>query len=90
VGPDQEQPAPSQAGGESAPLALPIIGAPRFTSREMEVLRLMAQGLRNKEIAETLVITERTVKIHVGNILNKLNASNRTEAVTTALKLGLL
>lgn len=66
------------------------LDAPKFTSREMEVLKLLAQGARNKEIAETLIIAERTVKIHVGNILAKLNADNRTEAVTMALKLGLL
>lgn len=62
----------------------------RLTPREMEVLHLMGQGARNKEIAEALVIAERTVKIHVGNILAKLEASNRTEAVATALKIGLL
>lgn len=67
-----------------------VVGGPKFTSRELEVLRLMAQGARNKEIAEALVITERTVKIHVGNILGKFNADNRTEAVTMAMKLGLL
>jgi two-component system nitrate/nitrite response regulator NarL len=61
-----------------------------LTPREMEVLRLMARGSRNKEIAETLTIAERTVKIHVGNILGKLNVTNRTEAVALAIKLGLL
>jgi DNA-binding NarL/FixJ family response regulator len=61
-----------------------------LTPREREVLQLMGQGARNKEIAEQLVITERTVKIHVGNILNKLNAGNRTEAVAVAMKKGLL
>ncbi|RME72443.1 MAG: DNA-binding response regulator [Chloroflexi bacterium] len=63
---------------------------PELTRREMEVLHLMAQGARNKDIARTLVIAEQTVKIHVGNILGKLNASNRTEAVATAIKLGLI
>ena len=63
---------------------------PKFTPRELEVLQLMGQGARNKEIAERLVIAERTVKIHVGNILSKLNVDNRTEAVAVALKSGLL
>lgn len=63
---------------------------PKLTPRELEVLRLMARGARNKDIAQTLVITERTVKIHVGNILGKLNATNRTEAVAVARNLGLL
>ncbi len=63
---------------------------PPLTPREMEVLHLLAQGARNKEIAQHLVIAERTVKIHVGNILGKLNATNRTEAVALARKLALL
>lgn len=63
---------------------------PKITPREQDVLRLMARGLRNKEIADELVIAERTVKIHVGNILGKLQASNRTEAVALARKVGLL
>jgi DNA-binding NarL/FixJ family response regulator len=62
----------------------------RLTPREMDVLQLMGQGARNKEIAEQLVIAERTVKIHVGNILSKLDAGNRTEAVAIAIKMGLL
>ena len=64
--------------------------SPKLTPREQEVLILIAQGLRNREIAEQLVIAERTVKIHVGNILGKLNAANRTEAVAIAIKLDLL
>jgi NarL family two-component system response regulator LiaR len=61
-----------------------------LTEREMEVLQLLAQGKPNKEIAEELVISERTVKFHVSSILNKLEASNRTEAVTIAAQLGLV
>ncbi|MFO7320820.1 MAG: response regulator transcription factor [Chloroflexota bacterium] len=61
-----------------------------LTPREIEVLRLMARGLQNKEIAHDLVISERTVKFHVSSILQKLNAGNRTEAVTTALQQGLI
>lgn len=59
-----------------------------LTERELEVLRLMAQGLQNKEIANTLVISERTVKFHVSAILAKLGAGNRTEAVRLAVQRG--
>lgn len=61
-----------------------------LSPRELEVLRLMARGLQNKEIAAELVIAERTVKFHVSSILSKLNAGNRTEAVTRALEYGLI
>lgn len=61
-----------------------------LTMREREVLKLMASGMRNKEIAGQLVITEHTVKVHVQNILGKLNVNDRTEAVVTAFKRGFL
>lgn len=61
-----------------------------LTSRELEVLRLMAQGQQNKEIAADLVISERTVKFHVSSILGKLGAGNRTEAVRIAAQQGLI
>ncbi len=61
-----------------------------FTPRESEVLSLLAHGLQNKEIAGQLGISERTVKFHVGSILSKLNAGNRTEAVTIAVQRGLI
>lgn len=61
-----------------------------LTEREMEVLHLMAQGKPNKEIAVDLTISERTVKFHVSSILGKLNAGNRTEAVTIAAQRGLV
>jgi DNA-binding NarL/FixJ family response regulator len=61
-----------------------------LTEREREVLHLMAQGKTNREIADALVVVERTVKFHVGSILEKLNASNRTEAVMIALQHGLV
>jgi DNA-binding NarL/FixJ family response regulator len=61
-----------------------------LTSREMDVLILLAQGKTNKEIAGQLFITERTVKFHVSSILGKLGAGNRTEAVSISAQLGLV
>lgn len=61
-----------------------------LTDREREVLRLMTQGLNNVEIAENLVVSRSTIKFHVSNILSKLHAASRTEAVATALQHGLL
>jgi DNA-binding NarL/FixJ family response regulator len=61
-----------------------------LTAREIEVLQLMASGDANKLIADQLSITEETVKSHVGHILSKLGANNRTHAVTIALKRGII
>jgi DNA-binding NarL/FixJ family response regulator len=61
-----------------------------LTSREIDVLRLIASGHANKLIADRLSITEETVKGHVKNILSKLGASDRTHAVTIALKRGII
>lgn len=60
-----------------------------LTARELEVLRLVAKGRSNKEIAEALVITELTVRTHVSNILGKLQLASRTQAALYALKEGL-
>lgn len=61
-----------------------------LTERELEVLRLLAQGMPNKEIASHLVISERTAKFHVSSIMGKLGATNRTEAVALAAQRGLI
>jgi len=60
-----------------------------LSQREMEVLRLLAQGKSNREIADLLVITELTVRTHVSNILGKLHLASRTQAALYALKEGL-
>jgi DNA-binding NarL/FixJ family response regulator len=65
-------------------------GESGLTEREMEVLRLIAAGNANKEIAAQLSITEETVKSRVSNILSKLGANDRTHAVTIGLKRGII
>jgi two-component system, NarL family, response regulator LiaR len=60
-----------------------------LTEREREVLSLIAEGRNNREIAEQLVISEKTVKTHVSNILNKLHLDDRTQAAIYALRHGL-
>ena len=61
-----------------------------LTPREIEVLELLAEGLPNKAIAARLGISDQTVKFHVSSITGKLGASNRTEAVRLAVRLGLI
>ena len=61
-----------------------------FSKRETQVLELLAGGRTNKEIGSTLFISESTVKFHVHAILNKLDAGNRTEAVSIAVQLGII
>jgi DNA-binding NarL/FixJ family response regulator len=65
-------------------------GIDELTPREMDVLRLLAQGLSNRKIGERLSINERTVKYHVAAILAKLEAANRTDAVMRAIERGLI
>ncbi len=65
------------------------LGNPELSDRETEVVRLMATGKTNQEIAAVLGITEGTVKFHVNNILSKLEVSDRTQAVIKALKRGI-
>lgn len=64
--------------------------AEALSERELEVLKLMAKGAANKEIATTLCISESTVKTHITNIFQKLRVSDRTEAVTQALRKGII
>jgi DNA-binding NarL/FixJ family response regulator len=61
-----------------------------LTSRELEVLRMVVEGLSNKEIATALNIAEVTVKLHVSHVLEKLNVKDRTQAATEALKRGII
>ena len=68
---------------QNAPLKEPL------TERELEIIKLVAQGLANKEIANQLEIAERTVRTHVSNILEKLHLANRTQATLYAIKKGL-
>ena len=73
--------------GLTSPVGLPIES---LTPRELELLRLVAKGMPNKTIALALSVSENTVKYHLKSILQKLNAGNRTEAVTEAIRRGLL
>ena len=73
-----------RSSADDLPPMLPL------TLREEEVLRLMAAGLRNKEIAARLGISERTATFHVGNVLSKLGADGRVEAIHLARRQGLI
>lgn len=64
--------------------------SPTLTSREVQVLQLISEGLRNKEVGATLGITEGTVQIHVKNIFGKLTVNDRTAAVQKAVRRGLI
>ena len=73
----------------AARLADRVAGS-QLSCRELEVLRLLVSGRRNREVARALDITEGTVKLHVSSILGKLGAEDRTEAVTIALQRGIV
>jgi DNA-binding NarL/FixJ family response regulator len=60
-----------------------------LTSREIEVLRVLASGATNRQIASTLYISEKTASVHVSNIIRKLSVANRSEAAATAVRAGL-
>jgi DNA-binding NarL/FixJ family response regulator len=86
---------PALAGVLLAPASGSLLGAgdavvESLTPRELEVLRGMAEGLPNKQIARQLDISEHTVKFHVNAILGKLGAQSRTEAVVRATRAGLI
>jgi two-component system, NarL family, response regulator len=83
------------AGGRYVPAAIrrrlsERMGGPGLTPRETEILHLMAEGRSNKEIGEALHITEGTVKWNVNHILSKLSVKDRTQAVTAALRRGII
>jgi DNA-binding NarL/FixJ family response regulator len=67
---------------------VPLLG--RLSPREREVLQLLARGQTNREIAQQLIVSVSTVKIHVEHILAKLGVSDRTQAAVRAIELGLL
>ncbi|MCZ2817637.1 response regulator transcription factor [Modestobacter sp. VKM Ac-2984] len=69
---------------------MPTAATTVFTPRETEVLALVAQGRTNRQIGAELFISEKTASVHVSNILAKLGASGRTEAVALAAARGLL
>jgi LuxR family maltose regulon positive regulatory protein len=80
----------AQIGALEPGTLLPTSDLTGLSPREIEVLRLLAEGLANKEIAQRLYISLRTVKYHTTNIFTKLNVDNRTQAVMKAKKLGIL
>jgi two-component system NarL family response regulator len=63
---------------------------PTLTSREVEVLELVAQGLRNKDVGAALSISEETVRVHLRNLFHKLDVTDRTEAVNVGLRRGII
>ncbi len=77
------------AAREGSPAGPPAAPLEELTGRELEVLRLIAEGLNNREIAERLVISDKTVKTHVSSILGKLHLEDRTRAAIYALRHGL-
>jgi DNA-binding CsgD family transcriptional regulator len=74
----------------AAPLKLEAPGETELTAREREVLELVAAGRSNRQIAETLYITEKTASVHVSNILRKLGVASRGEAAAAAYRRGLV
>jgi DNA-binding CsgD family transcriptional regulator len=62
----------------------------QLSPREIEVLRYVAEGNRNRDIAQTLFISEETVKVHLKHIMEKLGANDRSEAIAIALRRGIM
>jgi DNA-binding NarL/FixJ family response regulator len=73
-----------------APSAQPAPAFDDLTPREIEVLRMLAEGLGNREMAARLGISDHTVKFHISSILDKLGAGTRTEAVTMGIRMGII
>ena len=82
--------APEAADALVRAVSAPSPGADSLTAREQQVLKLMADGLTNADIAERLVIGVATVKTHVSSVMSKLGVSTRTEATATAIRRGLV
>jgi LuxR family maltose regulon positive regulatory protein len=82
--PTPTPPVPAPSRGSTGALIQPL------TTRELEILRLIAAGLRNQEIADELEISPATVKRHIANAYDKLGVSHRTEALVRAAELKLL
>jgi DNA-binding NarL/FixJ family response regulator len=80
-------PLPSVATGDTGARDDRVVFEGLLTRRELDVLRLMAEGATNRQVADALVISSGTVKFHTGRILRKLHAANRAEAVTRYLRL---
>jgi DNA-binding NarL/FixJ family response regulator len=66
------------------------VGDEELTAREVEVLRTIAAGNRNKDIGDILFISEETVKVHIKHIMDKLGAKDRTQAITIAIRRGII
>jgi LuxR family maltose regulon positive regulatory protein len=85
---DAEDPTRRGPTGPTSPVAQPLVEP--LSERELEVLRLVATGMSNRDIARELVLATGTVKKHINNIFTKLNVRSRTQAVAQATELGLL
>jgi ATP/maltotriose-dependent transcriptional regulator MalT len=86
-----DAPPPRQPAASASPVTAGASGSVQvLTTRELEILRLIAAGLRNQEIADHLSISAATVKRHIANAYGKLGASHRTEALARANELKLL
>jgi DNA-binding NarL/FixJ family response regulator len=82
---------PSLASEDTTAVADQAMFTPQsFTQRQLQVLRLIARGLSNKQVAERLFVSERTVKAYLSSIFEKLDVTNRSGAITAALRLGLI